>query len=157
AADAALGNNSAIRKFLACRWNKTGCASLLATRDPRRNARPKSKAFVHLLAVSGNLDNAGALSLPPKAKIDRARRSAAALQGDRIAKSPVGPNAKSRRTLQLSAYRANRKQLDDLPNGAFDCKRILRTQWTPPIPSHRVTPVQSDRGALMAEARVEAG
>ena len=31
----------------------------LATRDPRRNARPRSKASVHLLAVSGNLDNAG--------------------------------------------------------------------------------------------------
>ena len=26
---------------------------------PRRNARPKSKAFVHLLAVIFNLDNAG--------------------------------------------------------------------------------------------------
>jgi hypothetical protein len=35
----------------------------LATRDPRRNARPKLKAFVHLLAVSANLDNAGTLRL----------------------------------------------------------------------------------------------
>ena len=31
----------------------------LATRDPHRNVRPKSNAFVHLLVVSGNLDNAG--------------------------------------------------------------------------------------------------
>ena len=31
----------------------------LATRDPCRNARPKSKAFVHLPAVSGSLDDAG--------------------------------------------------------------------------------------------------
>ena len=31
----------------------------LAIRDPRRNARPRSKASVHLPAVSGNLDNAG--------------------------------------------------------------------------------------------------
>src|SRR5215471_9905802 len=52
----------------------------LGTRDPRQNGRPKSKAFVHLLAVSGT-----------RTETLHTRR-----RGDRIAKLAVGSSLPNR-------------------------------------------------------------
>ena len=60
----------------------------LATRDPRRNARPKPKAFVRLPAASGNIDKCGRPRPRPK-EIAARTEALHPRRDDRIAKSPV--------------------------------------------------------------------
>ncbi len=47
-----------------------------ANHDPRRSARPKSKAFGHLLAASSGVDNAAGDSMIDKMRKDLAQRQA---------------------------------------------------------------------------------
>jgi hypothetical protein len=103
-------------------------ANGLATRNPRRNARPKSKAFVHLLAVSGNLDNAGDLLAKPPIKLDP--ELVDALLQDSSGPAKTSTNAKELAGQAIDALADPGASSEERAERSAICSKVLRNSCT---------------------------